>query len=48
MNGIEQTIHPVGSAILGIIIPAGIFLFSFGITYWLYRHFSKEIHKEDK
>lgn len=31
----------IGSPILGIIIPAVIFAFSFFVTYWLIRHFMK-------
>ncbi len=33
--------------IFGIIIPAGVFIFSFIITYALYLHFSK-LHSQDK
>jgi len=31
--------------IFGIIIPAGVFVFSFVITYVLYLHFSKQLHQ---
>lgn len=31
----------LGSLILGIILPALIFLVSFTLTYWLYRRFSR-------
>lgn len=32
-----------GISLWGIIIPALIFIFSFIVTYLLYRHFSKEV-----
>lgn len=32
--------------IFGIIVPAAVFLFSFTMTYLLYRHFSKGDKKE--
>lgn len=31
----------IGSPILGVVIPAVVFLFSFVLTWALYRHFSK-------
>ena len=31
--------------VFGIIVPAGVFVFSFIITYALYIHFSKQLHK---
>jgi len=31
----------VGGKALGIILPAAVFIFSYVITYLLYRHFSK-------
>jgi len=30
---------------LGILIPAGIFITSFVVTYLLYRHFARELEK---
>lgn len=32
---------PVGSPILGVIIPAAILIISFVVTWMLYRHFSR-------
>jgi hypothetical protein len=34
--------------IFGIVIPAAVFLFSFGMTYLLYRHFSKDTNSPEK
>jgi len=31
---------------LGVIVPTGIFIFSFIITYALYLHFSRKVAKE--
>jgi hypothetical protein len=31
----------IGSPILGVIIPAGVFLLSFVLTWALYKHFSR-------
>lgn len=31
----------IGSPLLGVVIPAAIFLLSFGLTWLLYRHFSQ-------
>jgi hypothetical protein len=31
----------IGPPILGIVIPAGVFIISFVLTWMLYRHFSK-------
>jgi hypothetical protein len=33
----------LGTILLGIIIPAVIFIFSFGLTFALYRHFSRKV-----
>ncbi len=33
--------------IFGIIIPAAVFIFSFAMTYLLYRHFAGNIKNED-
>lgn len=38
---IVMKLSPIGSPILGIIIPAGVFVISFILTWLLYRHFSK-------
>jgi len=35
-----QSTH-IGAPILGVIIPAVIFIFSFAVTYLLIRHFMK-------
>jgi len=35
--------RPIGSPILGIIIPAGIFIVSFCIAWVCYKHFTKKI-----
>ena len=35
-------LHPIGSPILGIVIPLGVFIFASLITWWLYRHFSHQ------
>jgi len=34
--------------LFGIVIPAAVFLFSFGMTYLMYRHFSKPPEKEEE
>jgi hypothetical protein len=36
-----QVSHPIGSPVLGIVIPALIFLISFLAAWLLYRHFAK-------
>jgi len=33
--------------IFGILVPAGIFLFSFLLTYALYKHFSQKVDKKN-
>ncbi len=43
-----QSIHRVGLPVWGIVIPALVFIFSFGITWLLYKHFSKELHQDKK
>jgi len=37
----ETVATPIGSPLLGIIIPAAILVISIAATYLLYRHFSK-------
>lgn len=32
--------------IVGIALPAGIFIFSFWMTWMLYRHFTKQVHEQ--
>ena len=44
---IAQTTTHIGSPILGIIIPAFIFGFSFVVTYLLIRHFMKQNKDSD-
>jgi len=39
---IAQTVR-LGAPVLGILIPALVFVTSFVVTWLLYRHFSKEI-----
>jgi len=39
---ISQTVQRIGSPILGIIIPAVIFIISIVVTWLLYRHFTKQ------
>lgn len=35
--------------LFGIIVPGIVFLFSFAVTYWLYRHFSSKVgDKQEK
>ncbi|HLA40929.1 MAG TPA: hypothetical protein VJ417_13090 [Candidatus Glassbacteria bacterium] len=36
-----DTLQPIGSPVLGIIIPLAVFLFATLLTWLLYRHFSK-------
>ncbi|MFH1069302.1 MAG: hypothetical protein V1794_06730 [Candidatus Glassbacteria bacterium] len=36
-----DSLHPIGSPVLGIIIPLGVFLFASVLTWLLYRHFSR-------
>ena len=43
----EATTH-IGSPILGVIIPAFIFGFSFLVTYLLIRHFMKQNKNNDQ
>ncbi len=38
-------VHQIGSVWLGVIVPSGIFIFSFIVTYLLYRHFARELEK---
>lgn len=33
--------------LFGIIVPAAVFIFSFSMTYLLYRHFSRGTDKEE-
>ena len=42
MNFLQEAPARIGSPILGWIIPAVVFLFSFVLTWMLYRHFSKK------
>jgi ribose/xylose/arabinose/galactoside ABC-type transport system permease subunit len=37
-----ESLQPIGSPILGIVIPLIVFAIATGLTWWLYRHFSKE------
>ncbi|MBN2289769.1 MAG: hypothetical protein JXQ83_10590 [Candidatus Glassbacteria bacterium] len=37
-----DSLHPIGSPLLGIIIPLFVFVFASVLTWWLYRHFSKQ------
>jgi len=37
-----DSLHPIGSPLLGVIIPLAVFTFATGLTWWLYKHFSKE------
>lgn len=37
----DPTITPIGSPLLGIIIPGVVLIVSIAATYLLYRHFSK-------
>ncbi len=39
---ISQAVQRIGSPILGIIIPAVIFIISSVVTWLLYRHFTKQ------
>jgi len=41
MFALIQQIPAKEITVTGIVIPAVLFLFSFAVTYWLYRHFSK-------
>ena len=43
-----QQIHRVGLPVWGIVLPALVFILSFAVTYFLYRHFAKELHKKQK
>jgi hypothetical protein len=38
-----QGAHPIGPPILGIIIPAFIFLISFTVAWACYKHFTKKM-----
>jgi len=44
----NQVLPRVGKPILGLIIPGLVFLISFLLTYLLYQHFVKELHKGKK
>ncbi len=33
----------MNNILLGIVVPGSVFLFSFVVTYMLYRHFSKSL-----
>ena len=37
-----DSLQPIGSPLLGIIIPLVVFALATTLTWWLYRHFSKE------
>ena len=41
-------VQRIGHPILGYIIPAIIFAFSFFIAFYLYRHFTKQMHNENQ
>lgn len=38
---LAQTTGRIGSPLLGVVIPAIVFVFAFWITWLLYRHFSR-------
>ncbi len=40
MSLLSVALERLGSPILGVILPALIFLVAFSLTYWLYRRFS--------
>ncbi|NOZ63292.1 MAG: hypothetical protein GXO74_16685 [Calditrichaeota bacterium] len=44
---LAQTTTHIGAPILGVIIPAFIFGFSFLVTYLLIRHFMKQNNNND-
>jgi len=40
--------HRYGAPIFGYVFPGLVFIVSFVVTYWLYKHFTKEIEKEKR
>ena len=39
-----DSLQPIGSPLLGVIIPLVVFTFATLLTWWLYRHFSRQDH----
>lgn len=37
-----DSLQPIGSPVLGIVIPLVVFTFATVLTWWLYRHFSRQ------
>lgn len=48
LANIAVTAQQIGSPVLGYVIPAVVFLFSFFIAFYLYKHFSKQLEKENE
>lgn len=48
MSLLSVALERLGSPILGVIIPALIFLVAFSLTYWLYRRFSRGMDEQQK
>ncbi len=46
MSLLSIALERLGSPILGVIIPALIFLVAFSLTYWLYRRFSRGMDEQ--
>lgn len=46
MSLLSVALERLGSPILGVIIPALIFLVAFSLTYWLYRRFSRGMDEQ--
>ena len=37
-----DSLQPIGSPILGVLIPLAVFVCASLLTWWLYKHFSKD------
>ncbi len=46
MSLLSVALERLGSPILGVILPALIFLVAFSLTYWLYRRFSRGMDEQ--
>ncbi len=46
MSLLSVALERLGSPILGVILPALIFLVAFFLTYWLYRRFSRGMDEQ--
>lgn len=42
VDELAQSTARIGSPLLGVVIPAIVFVFSFVVTWLLYRHFSRK------